>query len=319
MEWVRRGSEAIRRRRLREAETALERAKQLDPSSAAARLGLVWIHALRLRRAEALAEFAALAELGPVDFDRALLWCQMRCSIWDPDKVVPQLRELLRADPDDRGIRLTLAEGCRRLGQPAEALEVLAALGESDPDALALRARLAIERGDAKTAAALLSRGPADDPDLAELRGELALSRRDGLAAEDAFRRALASQPDRRRRLDGLVQALRLSGRGRETPPLLARIRLLDVLIERICSAAEMTHREDPSVLRDLGAACEALGYSAEARAWYDLALARDPLDPETQGALHRLRTSRPTAAPRGAASDRPQPLRPEPPDGVAR
>ena len=80
---------------------------------------------------------------------------------------------------------------------------------------------------------------------------------------------------------------------------MLARIRLLDVLIDRICSAAEMTHREDASVLRDLGAACEALGFSAEARAWYDLALARDPLDPETQGALHRLRTSRPTAAPR--------------------
>ena len=253
-----------------------------------------------MRRAEALAEFAALADLGPLDFDQALLWCQIRCSTWDPEKVVPQLRELLGADPDDRGVRLTLAEGCRRLGRPAEALEVLAALGESDPDALAIRARLAIERGDLAAAAAMLSRGPADHPELAELRGQLALIRRDGPAAVDRFRRAVADQPDRSpppRRAGPGPAAI---GPGRRRPSrLLARVRRQDVLIDRVRRAAEMTHRDDLGRSRDLGAACEALGLSAEARAWYDLALARDPLDPETQGALHRLRTPRPTAAPR--------------------
>ena len=139
MDWVRRGNEAIRRRRLGEAEMALERAKRLDPALAPARMGLIWIHALRMRRAEALAEFAALADLGPIDYDQALLWCQIRCSTWDPEKVVPQIRELLEADPEDRWIRLTLAEGCRRLGRPSEALEILAVLGESDPDARAIR------------------------------------------------------------------------------------------------------------------------------------------------------------------------------------
>ena len=116
---------------------------------------------------------------------------------------------------------------------------------------------------------------------------------RDGPTAVDRFRRALDAQPDHRRRLNGLVQALRLSGQDGAAKPLLERLGLLDVLIDRVRRAAEMTHRNDSSLLRDLGAACDALGLSAEARAWYQLALDRDPLDRETQGALYRLRTSR--------------------------
>jgi tetratricopeptide (TPR) repeat protein len=293
IEWVHRANGAIRRRRLGEAEDALERAKRLDPAFAPARLGLIWIHALRMRRAQALAEFAVLAELQPLDFDQTLLWCQIRCSTWDADKVLPQLRELLEADPSDRGVRLTLAEGCRMLGQQSEALEVLAALAESDADALAIRARLAIDRGDPSAAAAMLSLGPADHPDLAEVRGQLALMRHDGPAAVDWFRLALNGQPDHRGRLNGLAQSLRLSGQDLAAKPLLERVGLLDVLIGRVRGAAEMTRRDDPTLLRELGAACEGLGLSAEARAWYDLALARAPLDRETLVVVRRLRAAR--------------------------
>ena len=38
-----------------------------------------------------------------------------------------------------------------------------------------------------------------------------------------------------------------------------------------------------------LGAACEAAGRLGEARAWYRLAIARDPLDEASQRALYRL------------------------------
>ena len=55
-----------------------------------------------------------------------------------------------------------------------------------------------------------------------------------------------------------------------------------------------MTRRDDPELLRNLAAACEALGLLPEARAWYGLALARDPVNPETQIALYRLRNARP-------------------------
>jgi hypothetical protein len=59
-----------------------------------------------------------------------------------------------------------------------------------------------------------------------------------------------------------------------------------------------MTRRDDPKLLRALGAACEALQLIPEAHAWYDLALVRDPLDSQTQMALYRLRNARSRAQP---------------------
>ena len=41
--------------------------------------------------------------------------------------------------------------------------------------------------------------------------------------------------------------------------------------------------------MRELGAACAALDRKGEARAWYKLAIALDPLDAESQQALFRL------------------------------
>ena len=206
LDWVRWGSGELVQYRLGSARAAFARAKQLDPTLAPARQGLIWIHALRMERAEALAEFAALAELRPLDFDQALLWTQIRCSTWDPEKVIPQLRAVIAADPGERGVRLTLVEGLRRLGSRAESLEVLAPLGESDPEATAIRARLAIDQGDLAGAEAILSRGPADHPELAELRGRIALIRGDAPAAVTQFRRASAARSDNRGCLSGLAR-----------------------------------------------------------------------------------------------------------------
>src|SRR5262249_35456350 len=146
-------------------------------------------------------------------------------STWDPDKVVPQLRALVEAEPGDHGVRLTLSEGLRRLGRPAEAAEALAALEESDPDAQAIRARLAIDRGDRTAAESIVSRGPADHAELAGLRGQIALARRDGPNAVVEFRRALAVYPDHRACLGGLAQALRLSGQIEAAEPVLESVK----------------------------------------------------------------------------------------------
>jgi len=293
LDWVRWGNDELRRYRLGSAAAAFARAKQLDPSLTQARLGLIWAHALRMERDAALAEFAAMAELRPLDFDQVLLWTQIRCSTWDPEKVIPQLRALLEADPGDRGVRLTLGEGLRRLGRQADALEALAVLGESDLEAQAIRVRLAIDRGEPAAAQAILASSPVDHPELAELRGELALIRRDGPTAVVEFRRALAAQPDDRRCLNGLAQALRVSGQDQAAQPLFTAVQRHDALIDLVRRAAEMTHRDDLELLCALGAACEALQLVPEARAWYDLALARDPLNSKTQIALYRLRTQR--------------------------
>jgi tetratricopeptide (TPR) repeat protein len=297
-DWVRFGFAELRRYRLGSAREALARARKVDPTLAAARQGLIWIHSLRMERAEALAEFGALAELSPLDFDQALLWSQIRCATWDPDKVSPQLRAVIAVDPGDRGVRLTLAEGLRRLGSRHEALEVLSSLGESDPEARATRARIALDEGDLAAAEAIVARGPDEHPELAELRGEMALRRRDGPAAAAWFRRALAARPDHRSCLSGLAQALRLSGQAQAAEPVQMLVRRHDALIELVRRAAEMTSRDDPELLRGLGAACEALQFLPEARAWYDLALARDPLDTRTQIALHRMRNTRPLRRP---------------------
>ena len=45
----------------------------------------------------------------------------------------------------------------------------------------------------------------------------------------------------------------------------------------------------DPALLRQLGASCAALDRTAEARAWYELAIEADPTDSESQQALYRL------------------------------
>lgn len=293
LDWLRAGNDELRRYRLGPAREALTRARRLDPSLAPALKGVISIHVLGMERAEALTAFAELAGLRPLPFEDALLWTQVRCSIWDPEKVVEPLRAVLAADSGERRVRLTLAEGLRRLGSRAEALEVLAALGESDPEALAERARLAIDGGDLAKAGALLARGPADDPDLAVLRGQICLRRRDGAAAAEWFRRASAARPDDRSSLSGLAQALRLAGQEKAAEPILAVVRRHDALIELVRRAAEMTSRDDLELLRGLGGACEALGFLPEAFAWYNLALARDPLDARTQLALYRLRTAR--------------------------
>jgi hypothetical protein len=64
------------------------------------------------------------------------------------------------------------------------------------------------------------------------------------------------------------------------------KLELLNSLIQR---AATLQGRNDPRLIPELGAACAAMGHDAEARAWYHLAIARDPLDAVSQKALFRL------------------------------
>ncbi len=87
---------------------------------------------------------------------------------------------------------------------------------------------------------------------------------------------------------DGLAAPLRETAKNFE---------LLNSLVQR---AAIPNERENPRVLRDLGAACAAAGRDPEARGWYRLAIARDPLDIESQQALFQIdnrdRSRNPTA-----------------------
>ena len=123
-----------------------------------------------------------------------------------------------------------------------------APLGESHPEATAIRARLALDQGDLAGAEAIMSRGPADHTELAELRGEMALTSGNLSAAVLHFRRALAARPDDRSCLSGLAQALRLSGQVPAAGPLLQVVHCHDTLMDLTLRRADMTRRDDPKL-----------------------------------------------------------------------
>ena len=71
------------------------------------------------------------------------------------------LERAIQADPGDRASRLALAECLRRLGRLDEADSNLDSLPPTDPDVLAVRALVALDRGDRPRAQALVGAGLA--------------------------------------------------------------------------------------------------------------------------------------------------------------
>jgi tetratricopeptide (TPR) repeat protein len=286
---LRSGQIELRRGRARRAEAALLRALELNPGLIQARRELVYIYGMQLRRAALRAQYEAMARRVPLTFGDVFLWCLTRNSIWEAQEQKGFLERFLAADPADDASRRALAATLVQLGRHDDAEAVLAALPGADPEARAIRARSALDRGDVAAADALLAEGPADHPDLARLRGRLALARRQGPEAIRHFRAALAAEPDDRDALSGLGAALRTVGDAAAAEPVLKAARDLDRLGGLVQRVASQANRGDPRLLHDLGAACEAVGRRPEARAWYRLAIAQDPLDRAAQRALFRL------------------------------
>jgi Flp pilus assembly protein TadD len=222
-------------------------------------------------------------------FDELFSWCLTRNTVWEPFERAQVLRRFVAADLDDRWSRVALAETLRQIDRTGEATQVLAVLPESDPDARAVRARIALDRGDDRAAEAILAGGPADHPELALLRGQFALAHGDGPVAVRHFRAAYAALPDDRDTVFGLGTALALVG-DHAAAPFLRDAKAYDTLGALLTGAANRANRKDPALMRTLGAACEAVRRLPEARAWYNLAIQTDPLDAAAQRALHRLR-----------------------------
>jgi tetratricopeptide (TPR) repeat protein len=285
------GQIELRRDRIRRGEAALRAALRLDPTLAAAYRQLIYIDGMLLRRRELNEHFQALQRLGPLTFDNVFHWCLIRSAVWEPHERVEDLRRFVAADPSDRASRVALAETLRQLGRREEAMTVLAVLPDSDPDARAVRARIALDRGDEPAVEALLAGGPDDHPELARLRGRFALAHGDARAALRHFRAAHAVEPDDRDTVFGLGTALALLGDREAAAPFLRASKALDTLGALITRAANPANRGDVALLRALGAACEAAGRLPEARAWYDLTVEAAPLDPEAQKALYRLKS----------------------------
>ncbi|MBX6313889.1 MAG: tetratricopeptide repeat protein [Isosphaeraceae bacterium] len=289
------GQLELRRHRLRVAEAALRHALRLDPNLIAAQRELIYILGVQLRRRELDAAFQRLAERASLSFRETWIWCMVPDLIWwAPEENEAVLRRCLEADPDDRWSRLALAEIYRRTARYDDAAAQLAALPESDPDARAARAQLALEhRQDLDAAAALLANGPADHPGLARLRGRLAMIRHDGAEAVRQFRIVYAAEPKRHASVSGLGAAYVLAGDPEAARPYLEAAQRFEALAILLRQAGRWTEADGrPDLLRQLGAACAAVGRPDQARAWYQLVITHDPLDSEAQQALYRLRTS---------------------------
>ncbi len=142
-------------------------------------------------------------------------------------------------------------------------------------------------------ATSLLAEGPRDHPKLARLRGQMALNRQDGAEAVRCFRLADAAEPDNGETLYGLAQALRVVGDRSAAQPYARRAEAQRRLRDHLTNLA--ANREPrPIVCCRLASDCESAGYLAEARAWYRLAIAKDPTNQQAQRALFRLTSSGP-------------------------
>src|SRR5262249_10063984 len=149
---------------------------------------------------------------------------------------------------------------------------------------------LSLVHGRIDEATELLKAAPQQSPRLARLRGRAALACNDHLAAIRYFKEALGDAPFDRVSISELGKALFLAGDRAAAEGYLARARRLDDVYSLINRVSRPNRENEPPDLTRLGKACEAAGLREEAKGWYALAIAREPLDTVAQQALSALR-----------------------------
>jgi tetratricopeptide (TPR) repeat protein len=279
-----------RRNRMRFAETAYRKALALDANLVKARRELVYIFGMQLRRAEIDSEFKVLSRLTHLDHHDLFTWGLTHFTVWGPD-IAGDLEAFIAADPLDRHSRLALA--MLLFDEPAfehRVEQILEPLPASDPEATALRIEMRLNHARFDEALALLRDAPEDHPRLARLHGRAALLRGDVDAAIRHFRQALSREPYDRVSLAELGKALLLKGEKTAAAECLTRVKRLDDVYNLVNRVSKPDKESQAPDLGRLARACEAAGLLDEARGWFALAIARDPLDAEAQKALHRLR-----------------------------
>ncbi|MEW4567231.1 tetratricopeptide repeat protein [Tautonia sp. JC769] len=283
------GQLELRRDRLRIAEEYFLRAIERDPNLTQAYRELIFIYGFR-SQSEAIEEiFTQLARLGPLSPKEAFVWSLIRGVQWTPEEIVETLSRAVQADPDDTRSRIALADALLELTRFEEAETVLAPLDLSDPDSRAALGRLALERGDVPTLRTLLAEAPRDHPGIALLRGKLALQTRDLDAAVASYRAALELRPNDRDALSGLAQALNQSGKRDEATAVTGQLTQVNRLNNLLNTLPTYDGSPDADRYVELGQVCEAIGFTPQARAWYQSAIQVDPFHREAQQALARL------------------------------
>jgi tetratricopeptide (TPR) repeat protein len=276
--------------RARRMEVLYRAALRLNPRLIPAHRELIYLYSMQARRGDLNGQYRALSKLQPLDFDDVFFWTFSLEDIWINDTIRPILERFITADPADHESRLALAAVLFRSGDVDRAEETLGPIPDSDGAGAVLRARIALRRGEIDRLRKILQRGPADQAELAVLRAQLAGRSGDPSEAAREFQLALQLDPTNVEAHQGLALALRLQGRGDEAAgheKTVEHRRSLRDLLEKAKNAGRGLNQD---LFRQLAETCEAIGRSAEARAWYRLALISDPLDPALQQSLYRLR-----------------------------
>ena len=158
-----------------------------------------------------------------------------------------------------------------------------------DPDAAALRVELNLVHGALMKPLRCSKDRRGEGPRLARLRGRArscgAIAPRPSVTSG----RRSSDLPSDRVAISELGKALCSPTTGRRPNRYMAQARRLDDvynLINRVSRPDRENHRRD---LTRLGKACEAAGLREEARGWYALAIAQEPLDARRQQGLRRL------------------------------
>jgi hypothetical protein len=154
-----------------------------------------------------------------------------------------------------------------------------------------LRARLALKASRPEQARTLVKEGPVEHVGLALLRGQLAARSNDPAAAARELRIALRLDPTNREALHGLALALKQLGDAEAGANVQKQAEDWRHVTSLLQEAKTFNMRNDKSLLKRLGEACEAVCQRDVARAWYRLALDQDPLDGAVQKSLYRLKS----------------------------
>lgn len=190
--------------KLREAEDSFRRALAMKPDNAAAKIGLAGVLLRQHRDGEAQRLYAQLGEtraIGQIQAER--LRSQAR-RITDPVAQAGLYVAALKLEPDNPWLRLELARGLLRQGRPADARQVMEAVG-GDAQGAEAAFYFAVEINDLPRAAALVERIPAGrrTPQMAELQQRVAVRAEIAEAAQSASPAqlrnrllGLAAQPD---------------------------------------------------------------------------------------------------------------------------
>jgi len=122
---LRRGSRALRKRRLDEAIELLEAAVALDGRDAAARVNLGTAYHLRGQHEQAVEHFEAAVQLKPDDAAPVLNLAAAHNALGHVDKAIELLEQLRQRRPTHRGVHFNLAVAYHRQGRTQEAIEAL--------------------------------------------------------------------------------------------------------------------------------------------------------------------------------------------------